>query len=211
MPNQNRQFNIKNSSRGFTLLELLVAMGIFSLIIGAISWIMIDAFRSNKIIWKQLERQNEGRKVLQQVVDDVRKAEQSSTGAYPIEYVGNNELRFYANIDTDGYREKIRYFLDGTNLKKGVIKPAGNPLTYNPANEQVVILAHNVTNIAKSQPVFFYYGQNFTGSETALVQPVTASDVRVIKTYLELEDDPNSTPVALSVQSMVEVRNLKSN
>ena len=199
------------NKRGFTLLELLVALGIFALVIGSVTAIMVDAFRNNRIIWKQLERQTDGRKVLQQIVDDVRRAEQSSTGAYAIESAGANELRFYTNVDLDGYKEKVRFFLDGTNLKRGIIKPSGTPLTYNPANEQVIVLARNVTNLAKGVSIFTYYNQNYTGTEEALTQPVTASNVRMVKVFLELEDDPNKTPVALSVQSMAEIRSLKSN
>lgn len=199
------------NKRGFTLLELLVTMGIFSLIIMSVSSIMVDAFKNNRIIWKQLERQNEGRKVLQQVVDTVRRAEQSSIGAYPIEYAGAQELRFYANMDTDGYIEKVRFFLASTTLKIGTIKPTGSPLTYNSASEKVVELAHNVTNIARGFSTFTYYNQNYTGAEAALAQPVIASDVRMVKIFLELEDDPSKTPVALSVESMVGIRNLKSN
>ncbi len=202
---------LSKNEKGFTLLELLVAMGIFALIIVSVSWIMIDAFRNSRIVWKQLERQGDGRKVLQQVVDEVRRAEQSSTGAYSIESAGANEIRFYANIDKDGYKEKVRFFLTGTDFKRGIIKPSGTPLSYNPVNEQVIILARNVTNLAKGVAVFSYHSQNYTGTQSALTQPVTATDVRLVKIFLELEDDPNKTPVALSVQSMVEIRNLKTN
>ena len=75
----------------------------------------------------------------------------------------------------------------------------------------MVELAHYVVNIAKGNPVFTYYDQNYTGSESALAQPVTASSVRMVQVQLELEDNPNETPIALKVQSMVGVRNLKSN
>ncbi len=199
------------NKKGFTLLELLVALGIFSLIIGSVSWLMVDTFRNNRIVWKQLERQNDGRKVLQQVMDALRRAEISSTGAYAIELASENEIRFYANMDDDGYKEKVRFFLQGTDFQKGITKPSGNPLAYNSANEEIITLAHNVTNIARGFPVFTYYDQNYTGVETALVQPVIVTEVRVVRVFLELEDDPDKTPVALSVESVAQIRNLKSN
>jgi len=211
MLHQHKQYNNTSLNRGFTLLELLVAMGIFTLLIGSVVVILSDTFKNNTIISKQLERQTDGRKVLEQVVDDVRRAEQSSIGSYSVEYAGNNELRFYANLDSDGYIEKVRYFIDGLEFKKGIIKPSGNPLMYVTSTERIVTLARNVTNLARSIYVFSYYDQNYTGSETAMTQPVTASNVRMIKIFLEMEDNPDKTPIALSVQSMAEIRNLKGN
>ena len=45
-------------------------------------------------------------------------------------------------LDDDGLKEKIRYYLTGTTLKKGVIKPTGSPPVYLSANESC--LAHLV-------------------------------------------------------------------
>lgn len=198
--------------RGFTLIELLVAMSIFTLIIGAVFWIFITSLRDSGIIWEQLKTQNDGRRVLQEVVDDARRAEESSIGSYAIVVADDNELIFYANIDNDSYRERVHFWLATSTLKKGVIKPSGNPLSYPTETEQVVELAHDVANIAESMPVFIYYGVA-TGTEALpeLEQPVTVSDVRVIRVQLELEKDPTESPVPLHVESLVHMRSLKDN
>ena len=198
------------SSAGFTLIELLVAMGIFVLIAMAASWIMIRGFRYNGIIWEQLQSQNDGRRVVQNVVDDLRKAEESSVGGYPIATAGDYNLIFYANIDGDSMRERLHYWLDGTTVKQGILKPSGSPLSYSGV-EDVVEIAHYVVNIEESSPLFVYYDESFTGTENALAQPVDIPDIRVIKVQLELEKDPTETPVPLHIESMVQVRNLKEN
>jgi len=200
---------IKNK-QGFTLIELLVALGIFALIAMAASWILIYGLRHNSIIWDQLQTQSDGRKVLQAVVDDVRKAEQSSLGGYPLITVDDNEISFYANIDDDSLREKVRFWLDDTTVKRGVIKPAGNPLSYS-QTEDVVEIAHDVVNISQTTPMFLYYDESYTGTEAALAQPVTITDIRTIRVQLELEKDPLASPVPLLVESLVSVRNLKTN
>ncbi len=201
---------IQKNKKGFTLLEIIVALGIFAIISTIVVWIMITSFRSNDIIWEQLKTQNEGRKALQQVVDDVRRAEESSIGSYAIESATDYELIFFANIDNDSLRERIRFFLDETTLKKGVIKAEGNPLNYD-GTENIVEIAHDAVNIAKSVPVFLYYDQNYTGAESFLTSPVDATDVRVVRVQLELEKDPTETPVPLHVEGVVSVRNLKGN
>ncbi len=195
--------------RGFTLLEILVAMSVFLMVVVGITSMMIYAFRNNKIIWEQLSTQNEGRKVSQDLVNELRTASASSIGAYTLEKAEAQQLVFYSNIDTDSWRERVRYFKDGTNLKKGITKPAGNPVAYNPANEIITIIAHDVAN--GDNPLFYYYNQDYTGAEIALIQPVAATAARMIKLSLDLDVNPNNSPVPLHVETMGAVRNLKMN
>lgn len=192
------------------MLELLVALGIFSLIIVSVSWLAIYGFRYNGIIWEQLKTQSDGRRVLREAVDVIRRAEQSSIGSYPIASAGDYDLIVYSNIDSDSYREKVRFWLDGTTLKRTVIKPSGSPLVYSGAG-QTVELAHDAVNIAKGEAVFGYFDENYTGSEAPLVQPVDITKIKVIRVRLELEKDPTETPVPLRVESTVQIRNLKNN
>lgn len=200
---------IKNK-QGFTLLELLVAMGIFALISMALAWILIYGLRYNRVIWDQLQSQADGRRVAQSVVDQVRKAEESSLGGYPLIIAGENELAFYANIDKDSLRERVRFWLDGMTIKKGVIKPDGNPLSYD-QSELVVEIAHDVANQSQGLPLFLYYDENYDGTGAALVQPVEITAVRAIRLQLEVERDPLVSPAPLRVESVVQVRNLKTN
>ncbi len=200
---------IKNK-QGFTLIELLVALGIFVMIAMAASWIMIYGLRHNRIIWDQLQTQTDGRRVLQDVVDDVRQAEESSLGGYPLITATDNELSFYANIDDDSWRERVRFWLEGTTVKRGVIKPAGNPLNYSQI-ENIVEIAHEVVNLSQGTPLFLYYDESYTGTEASLEQPVVITDIRAVRVQLELERDPMASPVPLLVESLVEIRNLKTN
>jgi prepilin-type N-terminal cleavage/methylation domain-containing protein len=200
--------NKQHKKTGFTLIEILVAMAIFVVVAMGVSWILIRSTRSNAIIWEQLQTQSNGRRVIQNVVDDVRRANQSSIGGYPIEMADPTELVVFANIDADTLYERVHFWIDGTTLKKGVTKPSGTPLAYDVANEQVVDLATDVIN---TEPVFVYYGEDFTGSEAPLADPVREIDVRVVKVQLELERDPTASPEPLHVESTVHIRALKTN
>jgi prepilin-type N-terminal cleavage/methylation domain-containing protein len=199
------------SRRGFTLLEILIALGIFGLIVLSISWILVNSLRSNDIVWSQLSTQTDGRKVLQQVVDEVRRAEQSSIGSYPIELAEAYEFIFYANVDNDSERERVRFGLDNGTIKRGIVSPSGSPLQYNPADEQVVEIAHNVRNVEQENPLFSYFGEGYSGTQAPLAEPVLITAVRVVRVQLELEEDPTATPVPLHVESTVSIRNLKQN
>ena len=201
----------KNKHSGFGLVELIVAVGIFALIGGASTWFVIHGLRYNNIIWEQLSTQNEGRKAVKYFVDDLRKAEESSLGSYPVVKAGEYEVIFYANLDDEVDRERVRYWLEDNTFKKGVVKPSGNPLSYPTENESVVELAHSVVNAEKIAPIFLYYDENFTGTENALDQTVSVVDVRVVKIQLELEKDPTETPIPLHIEGLAQVRNLKTN
>ena len=184
--------------KGFTLVEALVALSMFSIISMAVAWILIQSVRSTNVIWEQLATQNDGR------------AETSSIGSYPIASASSTAFVFYANVDDDIGREKVRFFIDGTDLKKGVIHPSGNPLNYN-GTESIIIIAESVVNIAKNIPLFEYYDETYPVTSTPLIVPNNLTDIRVVRMQLELEKDPTATPVPLHVEAVVNIRNLKSN
>lgn len=196
---------------GFTLIELLIAVAIFSLVVLGSSWFIIHGLRYNAIIWEQLATQNEGRQAVQNFVDDIRRAEESSLGSYAISKTDDYEIIFYANIDDDHSKERLRYWLENGTFKKGITNPSGNPLSYPTVDEIVVELAHSVVNPEKNVPIFQYFDQDYSGTQVSLAQPVSVVEVRVIKIQLELEKDPTETPVPLHVEGLGQIRNLKMN
>lgn len=200
-----------DNSRGVTMIELVVAIGIFALLSLGAAEIIITGFRSNAAIWEHLEVQRDARRAVQQVVNVVRQAETSSVGAYPVVSAGDNELIVYSNIDNNGYRERVRFFLDATTLKKGIVIPTGNPLSYVTSTEVITDVAKNVTNVSLGVPIFSYYNSAYTGSESAISQPVIVGDVRVIRVRLILDKNPSVLPSSYDVESFAQIRNLKLN
>lgn len=199
------------NNRGVTLLELIVAIGIFALLAMGAGLILITSIRSNASIWDHLEVQRDGRRAVQQVVNDIRRAEQSSVGAYMIASAGDNELIIYSNIDRKDYRERVRYFLQGQTLKKGITIPTGNPLTYVTSTESVIDVANYVVNASSSQPIFFYYDATYSGTESTMSPPVNIGNIRIIRVKLLLDKNPNLSPTVLEVESVAQLRNLKLN
>ncbi len=200
--------DLKHDTRGITLIELLVGIGIFVFLSGAIVSLFLSSWKYNDIVWEQLETQNEGRAVTQAFTNELRIVSPSSIGAYPVEAASSTEIIFYTNLDADTLMERVRYFFSGRILKKGVIKPTGNPLVYNVVNEVVTEVAHDVVT---STSKFSYYGADYTGSELPLSSPINITSIRVVGIALTLEEDPNASPVPFSIESKVSLRNLKDN
>ncbi|MBI2037320.1 MAG: prepilin-type N-terminal cleavage/methylation domain-containing protein [Candidatus Magasanikbacteria bacterium] len=199
---------VKSDRRGITLVEVIVSIGIFSFLVVAITALFLTSWKYNKIVWEQLKTQNEGRKVTRDFTNELRVASLSSIGAYPIESASSSQIVFYGNIDADTVKEKIRYFLSGRTLKRGVIEPSGSPLTYNSANEVIVDLAYDLVT---STVLFSYYSSGYTGAEAQLPSPVDVTQIRVVGISLTLEEDPNASPVPFYIESKVMLRNLKDN
>ena len=65
------------------------------------------------------------------MVSEIRTASTANTGAYTIGLATDSALTFYSDTDNDGLKEKVRYFITGTTLQKGLTKPTGSPLSYN--------------------------------------------------------------------------------
>lgn len=201
--------HFRSSESGFSLIEILVGIGIFTLIGIAIYTFQRDVFSLNRVIVSNLSVQDEARRTLKVMSAEIRTASPSSLGAYALTQTATSSFTFYSNIDTDASKERVRYFLSGTTLKKGVIKPSGSPLTYNAANETITELIHNVAHTATS--TFTYYDEDYDGTSPPLVEPIDVSAVRLVKITLVIDKDPAALPAPLTLTTQVSIRNLKDN
>lgn len=198
------------TQHGMTLIETLVALGIFALIAVAIGAFARDVFFFNDVIQIGLNNVTEARKVLRPFANEVRGAQPSNLGAFAVAQAATSSFAFYSDIDADGVRERVRYFLDGDEFKKGIIEPTGNPLTYNQANETVIKV---IRDVVPTPYIFSYYDTNYAGGTTtpALADPVTPTDVRLVRVDLTVDANPGRAPSLMTVTTQVTVRNLKDN
>ena len=200
----------KINNRGFTMLEMIVVVGLFAMFAGAIAEMMIWGNHAKDVIFEQLSKQNDGRIASQDFLNDLRRASYSSVGAYPLEMANANEIIFYSNVDTDSWKERVHYFVSGTTLRRGITKPSGTPLTYNSANEIAADVAHDLNN---TTTLFYYYDQNYDGitNTSTMSFPINISQVRMAGIKLWLDLRPNVSPAPLYIEGKTEIRNLKSN
>ena len=96
------------------------------------------------------------------------------------------------------------------NLRLVCVEPTGSPSAYNPSNEVITVLAYNIKN-ATSTSLFEYYDDTYTGTSSPLTQPVTTTQISLVKISLLMDIDPNRAPVPRLYTSQVSLRNLKDN
>ena len=198
-----------NSKSGFSVIEVLVGIFIIILIGLAIYSFQKDIFSLNRTISGSLAAQDETRRALKSMSAEIRTASPSSLGAYALSQTATSSFTFYSNIDDDSFKERVRYFTDGSTLKKGVIKPSGTPLTYNPANEVISELAHDVADAATS--IFSYYDANYDGTTQSLEEPIDIAAVRLVKITIVIDKDPQAPPEPIVLTTQISMRNLKDN
>lgn len=200
----------KNLKKGMTLTEIIIATAIFGVIAVALGNFGSSIFTFNSNAQSNLSAQSGGRRLLKTMVAELRSMSPSSLGAYPVAQASNSSITFFSDLDDDALKERIRYFLQGKTLMRGVIKPVGNPLTYNPANENLEQLVTDVVNGAT--PIFEYFDQNYTGESAALLEPIQVTNVRLVRITLLLDKDQRETGQGpIMVTSQVTLRNLKDN
>lgn len=205
-----RLFHLRSKySTGFTLIEALIGVAL-SILVGSGIWVaQRQIFGTQALVRDSLMAQTEARRALKDMITVIREASSAGDGSYAIAQAAEASFIFYTDQRGNGVKDRIRYFLDGSTLKKGVIVPSGSPLSYDAGNETTQEIVHNVAN--GTQPVFQYYDSLYNGTTPPLSFPVSAMSVRLVNVTLIIDQNPQKLPEAFTLNTRVTLRNLKDN
>jgi len=89
-------------------------------------------------------------------------------------------------------------------LKKGVIKPSGNPIAY-PINQEVITTVSSY--VRNAPPIFTYYDS--AGNQIA-ANPAILSNTAMMRLFMVINVDPNRPPNDYQLEQYVQLRNLHS-
>lgn len=103
------------SGRGFTIIEALTAVAVFSLLMAAAGGLVAIVYKIHDFAFEQTVAADEARRGADIMIREIRQARYGDNGAYPIEKAADKELIFYADIDGDDTTERVRYFLGTVN------------------------------------------------------------------------------------------------
>ncbi|MEX0652133.1 MAG: type II secretion system protein [Candidatus Paceibacterota bacterium] len=195
----------KKNTKGFTLIETLVVLAIFIIVLGALVSSIRFFYRSNTHALEQSFAINGARIGIEQMVKDLREAGFSDEGSYPVIALATSSVSFYSDVDADIFVEKIRYFLDGTDLNKGIVDSSGDPLTYNDDNEVVTLISNNVRNNAESVALFSYYN----ASGTPMTNLASTTDLRFVTAEVVVNVNPMRLPNNFTLRSSATLRNVR--
>jgi type II secretory pathway component PulJ len=197
------------TKRGFSLLEIILAFTIFSLLLIVLVSFEVSIFRQDAFYQGSLAANQSVRSALRQMTAELRAAGFSDGGAYPIAAASSTGLTFYSDLDKDSLREQVRYFLEGDELKRGVTESSGVPPVYNLAGEKLNLLVPDLTD--SNQIIFSYFDKNYAGTSTPLSFPVYLPAVRLVKISLKVQTGPVQSPVFTTYATKIMIRSLKDN
>lgn len=201
------KLRITSTTSGFTLVEVVIAMGITMIVAVLFMNLSRDITDTAIRFNRSLITQQAVESTVQSMIPEIRSIAQSNDGAFPVSVAGTSTFEFYSDIDRDGLFERVRYFLDGTTFTKGVIKPTGSPLVYATSSEVFQTL---VDNMIPTNQIFRYYDQTATSTYSQqLQQPVSPLNVKTISISIIANQGTTSTPSLVGVETSATIRNLR--
>lgn len=201
---------IKNTFKGMTIIEMLVAITIFVIAIEGFTLLFVKSWKINAYSFEMGQSSFTVSRGLDRMVSLLRKVRQADDGSYPIKLAQDNELTVFCDFDNDGITERLHFYFQDGKIIMGSTKPANTvPKTYPNEDQATEIIAANIVNDS-SVPVFYYYNKNYPGDQTGnpVPTPASVSDIRLIKIFLKININPNRAPDNIEMQSFAELRNL---
>lgn len=204
---------VKNNSSGFTILEIMIAT-IMVAIIGGVATLFAGYFmQSYSFSFDENQNINQAQQAMTVMIRQIRKTRNGDDGSWPIITAEDNNFTFYSDIDGDGRTDRIRYFLNGTMLQKGVIPPTQVPVTYPSQNEVISTIVNNIDT--STAPLFTYY--NGEWPDDTVSNPLSGEqrivDTRYVDVNIRINTSSGSGSIVTPFQltSGVQIRSLKDN
>ncbi len=202
-----------NNRGGFSLIEVLIVVVIAAAVVVVVSNFGTNVTGLNGLITTQLKSKSNIAQTLEIVTNEIRGAEPSAAGAYPISAAASSSFTFYTSIHQDGVIDQITYYLASSTIWRSLIAPTGTPATYPTSSQVVNDLIDNVSLVSSSTPLFSYYPATYTGTGSPLPSPVAVASIRLVNITFSSQVNPNPDQPASPqyFSELVDIRNLNTN
>ncbi|MBC8465118.1 MAG: hypothetical protein H8D63_01990 [Parcubacteria group bacterium] len=194
-----------NNTRGMSLIEAVVAIGMATIALSAIASMTISFYRTHRYTIEQSFAINSARKGVERMVADIRETTFSDDGSFPIELMDAHELIFFSDIDRDDRIERVRFSLEDAVVFRGQAESTGDPLAYPADDDTIQQVSDNVRNEEYGQALFRYYDE--AGNEILDYNEVM--DVRFVTVQVVVNINPERLPQDYTLQSSATLRNLR--
>jgi prepilin-type N-terminal cleavage/methylation domain-containing protein len=195
------------NKNGFTLVEMIIVIAIYTLVMFALFTSVTSFYRYNAYAVAQSYQVNQARRGMEAFVRDVREMTYADDGTYPLARIESNLIGFYSDIDRDDSVEYVEYELSSTTLQERIYSATGTPPVYGATPEETRILSEYVQNIGQGTSTFEYFDAN--GDQATASTTVT--DIVYVVAKIIVNIDPVRDPGEFMLKSSAALRNLKPN
>ncbi len=201
----------RHNKRGFTIIETLVVVGIFTILIIGVTELIKTIFIGSGQGTLALDNVDQSRVAEYNFTNELRNVTTGSDGSYPLNQAGTSQIILYTRYGGNGATvNRVRYFIATTTLYKGTITPIGTPPVYNAGSEKISIVQSHLAST--STPIFYYYDSSYAGTTTPLSQPVNLNNVKFVEMRLNvLSQVVRNATTTFTVSAGASLRNLKTN
>lgn len=200
-------------NKGFSLIEVLIVVAVAASLVIVVSNIGTNVSGLNNLIANNLQSKSDISQTLQIIASEIRSAEPSAAGAYPIASAATSSFSFYDDIKQIGVADYVSYYLASSTIYRVTIAPTGTPATYPTSSQVVYDMVDNVSLVSSSTPLFSYYGASYTGSGASLSSPIAVQSVRLVQIAFTsvTSKNPSQPSAPQYFSTLVDIRNLDSN
>ncbi len=193
---------------GFTLVEAVITISIGTLLVMGIITFMIETGRLQSFISEQSDAIETADEATTVMTKALRETTDGADGSYAVVTAEANTLIFFSDIDADANAEQVTYSLSDTTITQTIIEPTSAPAQYLSANGTTKTVATGIVNgTYTGNAIFSYYDLN----NAILAEPITLSEVKLVKIHLDVNVDPNRVPDTHTIETYVQLRNLNDN
>lgn len=190
-------------STGFTLVETVVTVALTVVVMSALTWLIRYFYITNTYMLEASKALSSARLSTGNAMTDLREASYGADGSYPIQAAATSTIAFYADINGTTNIERVRYYLLGTTLFRGVTEPVGSPASYSGQPETTTLVVDNIRNATTS--LFIY----FDGTGAQLASPIDVSAIRVVRVDVYTDVNPARAPEVYKLSASATLRNLR--
>jgi prepilin-type N-terminal cleavage/methylation domain-containing protein len=204
-----------HDERGMTLVELMMATAMLSLVLAASGAALASYQRTAAGSDIRLENLSEAETIMDVVSRDLRTATRPSAGESPFVYAGANEVRFYANLRTTNGAKYVRLYVDSATGRviEEATDPTGSPpytypASYPSSGAIIRVVGRHFANTA-AQPLLTYLddqGNALTGDPLTSDQSLQINAVQI---NLSIRKSTSLSVKATTVRTTVRLPNVE--
>ncbi|HBE90740.1 MAG: hypothetical protein A3G57_00665 [Candidatus Andersenbacteria bacterium RIFCSPLOWO2_12_FULL_45_8] len=216
---------VKGAEDGVTVVELLVFIGIGSVLIATLAVIVSGTSRVSRQQMEQGVITEKARVQLERISDEIRNAQYvdcnldsdtADVNEYWLYGASDWEIIVLSNVDDDVEAERVRYFVQASTtgetkkLKRAVTQPGASLCDFSPNSENITTVLDGLVNVTldPDRPLFQYF---MSGQDAArLTTPVIRlSSVLRVRLHLVIDEDINTDPALVEVVTDVVPRGVE--